>query len=85
MQTTLEGFAIEIISFQATQTAQTSDRLAYQQDVTDNVARRFDSVSGVNIDDEMTQLLLLERTYAASSQVLSAVQRMMDELLDAVR
>lgn len=85
VETTLEGFAIEIISFQATQTAQTSDRLAYQQEVTDNVARRFDSVSGVNIDDEMTQLLLLERSYAASSQVLSAVQRMMDELLDAVR
>ncbi|NBC34135.1 MAG: flagellar hook-associated protein FlgK [Alphaproteobacteria bacterium] len=85
VETTIEGFAIEIISFQATQTAQTSDRLAYQQEITDNVARRFDSVSGVNIDDEMTELLLLERTYAASSQVLSAVQRMMDELLDAVR
>lgn len=85
VSTTIEGLAIEILSFQATKTAQAGDELAYQEHVTDNVHRRFDAVSGVNIDDEMTQLLLLEHSYAASSQVLQAVQQMLDDLLNAIR
>jgi len=83
--TTLEGFAIEIVAFQGIQTARAGDELDYQTAVTEAVERRFDDVSGVNVDEEMTELLLLEQIYTASSQVLNAVDRMFDELFQALR
>ena len=84
-ETTLERFAVSIVAFQSTQAGQYEDRLTYQTAVTDSLERRFDSVSGVNVDDEMAELLLLERSYQAASQVLNAIQTMYDTLLDAVR
>ena len=39
---------------------------------------------GVNIDDEMQQLLLIEQSYAANSRVLTAVSEMIDTLIAAV-
>ena len=49
------------------------------------VATLRSTISGVNVDDEMQQLLLIERTYAANSQVITSVMTMMDTLLAAVR
>ena len=74
-----------MVSFQANRTAAYNDRLEIQTAVKANIEQRFDSVSGVNVDEEMTELLLLERTYSASAQVLTAVQTMLDELLSVVR
>jgi flagellar hook-associated protein FlgK len=84
VNTTIEGFAIGLVSFQAGQTAIVEDELDYQTAVTESVERRHDAVSGVNVDEEMAELLFLERTYSASAQVLTAVERMLDELLAAV-
>jgi len=42
------------------------------------------SRDGVNIDDEMQKMLTIERSYAASAQVISAANRMLDSLLAAV-
>ncbi|NUB16957.1 flagellar hook-associated protein FlgK, partial [Azospirillum brasilense] len=36
---------------------------------------------GVNVDDEMQKLLLIEQSYGASAQVLQAAGRMLDTLL----
>jgi flagellar hook-associated protein 1 len=42
-------------------------------------------VAGINIDDELTQLLELERTYQASSKMIATVDSMFGALLQAVR
>jgi flagellar hook-associated protein 1 FlgK len=42
-------------------------------------------VSGVSIDQEMAQLLDLEKSYQASSKVMSVVDSMLSSLFDAVR
>ena len=41
-------------------------------------------VTGVNIDDEMASLLDLEKTYQASSKIISIVDAMLSRLLEAV-
>ena len=41
--------------------------------------------TGVNIDDEMTAMLDLEKAYQASSKVIAAVDGMLNALLEAVR
>ena len=42
------------------------------------------NAQGVNIDDELQQLLLIEKGYAANSQVVSTLSDMLDSLLAAV-
>lgn len=44
----------------------------------------FSSQYGVNVDEETARISELENAYAASAQVLSAVQEMFDSLLSAV-
>ncbi|MFD1342035.1 flagellar hook-associated protein FlgK [Litorisediminicola beolgyonensis] len=41
-------------------------------------------IEGVNVDDELQKLLAVEQAYAANSQVITALTRMMDTLLEAV-
>ncbi len=43
------------------------------------------NASGVNIDTEMQSLLDLEHSYQASARIISAVDAMLNELLEAVR
>ena len=82
---TIEGLAVAIVSFQSNQAFDRTERYTFQQGITESVERRFDERSGINIDEEMTDLLLLEQSYNASSQILTAVQAMFDSLLNAVR
>lgn len=39
---------------------------------------------GVNVDDELQQLMIIEKSYAANSQVVSTLSEMLDTLLGAV-
>lgn len=42
------------------------------------------SLSGVDVDDELQQLILIEQSYAANSRVITVVSEMVDTLLAAV-
>ena len=46
---------------------------------------KFDTTSGVSIDNEMSNLISLQNTYAANAHVMSVVQQMMDSLFQSVR
>ena len=37
---------------------------------------------GVNIDEELQELIVLERAYAANAQIMQAASRMLDKLLE---
>jgi flagellar hook-associated protein 1 FlgK len=43
--------------------------------------QRLNDSSGVNIDQEMANLLNLQNAYAANARVLSAVKEMLDILM----
>ncbi|WP_349367548.1 flagellar hook-associated protein FlgK [Salinarimonas sp.] len=62
--------------------AATSARLDEGQSVAlATVEGRFAQTSGVNIDEEMSQLVQLQTAYGANARVMSAVREMMDVLL----
>ena len=64
------------------QAAQAADNLKQGQDVVFNsLQQRFNDGAGVNIDQEMANLLNLQNSYAANARVLSAVKDMIDTLL----
>jgi flagellar hook-associated protein 1 FlgK len=57
-------------------------QLQQGQDVVVNaLQQKFKSVSGVNIDTEMSNLISLQNSYAANAHVMSVVQSMMTSLM----
>lgn len=56
------------------------DNLALQQEV----AQRNSDVSGVNLDEELSNLVIFQNAYNAAARILSSVQELYDSLLSAV-
>ncbi|WP_277969025.1 FlgK family flagellar hook-associated protein [Sphingomonas echinoides] len=51
----------------------------------DDTVNRRDSFSGVNIDEELSQMVVLQNSYSAAARVISTVTAMYDTLLTMVR
>jgi len=47
----------------------------------ENLQNVRDSVSGVNLDEEMTQLLQIQRAYEANSKIIAIADEMLQSLL----
>jgi flagellar hook-associated protein 1 FlgK len=63
--------------------AQASIRRAeIQANVTDQVDASREAHSGVNLDEEMTNLLTYQRGYEAASRVLTTIDSMLDQLIN---
>jgi len=78
---TLGTFLRQIISHQG-EAANAAENLKQGQDVVLNTLKqRFNDTAGVNVDQEMANLLLLQNSYAANARVMTAVKAMLDALL----
>ncbi|WP_119680552.1 flagellar hook-associated protein FlgK [Indioceanicola profundi] len=51
--------------------------------VLQSLQERYQDATGVNLDDEMAYLQILQRSYAASAQVLRSIDRMTNDLFNA--
>ena len=62
--------------------ASNASNLAQGQDVVVNaLQQRMNSTSGVNIDEEMSNLISLQTAYGANARVMTAVRDMIDTLM----
>ena len=77
----LPGYLRQMLSVQGADAANAAN-LAHGQDVVVNALKqRFSEASGVNIDQEMTNLIRLQTAYGANARVMSAVRDMIDLLM----
>jgi flagellar hook-associated protein 1 FlgK len=60
----------------------TAGSLDIQQVVTTQVDASRDAVAGVNIDEEMTNMLSYQHAYSAASRLVTAVDEMLDQLIN---
>jgi flagellar hook-associated protein 1 FlgK len=78
----LTTYLRQVISQQG-EAASSANNLKQGQDVVLNsLQHRFNDVSGVNVDQEMANLLSLQNSYAANARVMSAVKDMLDALIN---
>ncbi|WP_289170145.1 flagellar hook-associated protein FlgK [uncultured Pseudoalteromonas sp.] len=70
---------IGVVTGQAITSASAFDALAEQSEAW------YESLSGVNLDEEAANLLRFQQSYSASAQVLAAAQEVFDTLLSAAR
>ena len=78
---TASTFLRQMISLQG-EAASNANNLKQGQDVVLNaLQQRFNSTSGVNVDQEMSNLLTLQNAYAANARVMSTIKDMLTALL----
>ena len=67
---------------QASDASQTKDS---QTDLLSQAENLRSQVSGISLDDQATQLLQFQQAYAASSKLVSVIDQMTSDLLNAVQ
>ncbi len=78
-------YAASIISRNSTEAAAAQTNLKLQEDLKGALDLKSAQASGVNLDEEMSNLIIFQQTYAASAKVISTTQQMFDILNNIIR
>lgn len=82
---TLADFATSLVAAQAQQSATATNTLTTEQALQTSLSAKVTAVSGVNMDTELSQMLSLQNAYSANARVMTTVQSMFTQLLQAVQ
>lgn len=82
---TLSDYATTILSLNATQAQNVEDSLETKTFLHDTLQAKTRATSGVNLDEEMAYMIILESAYAASARVITTTSELFDELLNIAR
>jgi len=82
--TTLGSFAASSAGWLEEARRTSGDEVEYRETVLERTSDALSKATGVNLDEEMTLMLELERTYQASSKLISTIDSMLGSLLAAV-
>ncbi len=77
---TFSEYAASIVSENARQADTNKSNGARQQSLTESLKFKSDSTRGVNLDEEMSDLIIFEQAFNASARVLAVLQRMFEAL-----
>jgi flagellar hook-associated protein 1 FlgK len=78
-------YAGEIVSLSASQANANMTTRVSREILFDNLMLKTSSISGVNLDEEMAQMIILENAYAASARVITVTQKLFELLSNMVR
>lgn len=81
---TLERFASTVLGRAGMQAAQAEAALTDAAARRDDAVNRRDSFSGVNIDEELAQLIVFQNSYSAAARVMTTATDMYDTLIGMV-
>lgn len=84
-QFTLESFAQGLVNEQTQSLIQVQNRTQDELTLRDLLQTQITDESGVNIDEELANLLVYQTSFAASARVVTAINELFDDLLAAFR
>ncbi|MDP5280343.1 flagellar basal body rod C-terminal domain-containing protein [Sphingomonas sp. DG1-23] len=82
--TTIERFSSLLLGRAGLEASQAEGNLLDASARRDDAVNRRDSFSGVNIDEELAQMVILQNSYSAAARVISTASEMYDTLLNMV-
>lgn len=82
---TLGALASTLVAAQSQDSATTTNQLATEQTVQTTLGSRLSAQCGVDMDTEMSAMIALQNAYGANAKIISAVQSMWSQLLNAVQ
>ncbi|MCP4394137.1 MAG: flagellar hook-associated protein FlgK [Alphaproteobacteria bacterium] len=77
---TITDFATSFVSGAAEEADNVASLYSYQKGITDELTYRNAEVSGVNLDEELSQIMIYQNAYAAAARIISATQKLFDIL-----
>jgi len=81
---TIQGYYTNFVTSVGSQVSYYGSQVTTQANVTTQINNQIQSVSGVSIDDEMSNMLQFQRSYQAAAQTLSSINTAMDSLMSMV-
>lgn len=81
---TFDAHAAAILSRNASLAETNKADLDFQQSLTDSLQLKSDTIRGVNLDEELSQLVVFEQAFSAAARILSTIQSMFDALERAI-
>jgi len=85
MTISFEDYAAAILSTSATMSSTNETNRLYQEGLAASLELKSDSVRGVNLDEELANLILFEQAYSAAARIVGVIQKMFDALESTVR
>ncbi|OWK28338.1 flagellar hook-associated protein FlgK [Sphingomonas mucosissima] len=82
---TLDRFSSLLLGRAGTQAAQAASTLSAAAARRDDAVNRRDSYAGVNIDEELAQMVVFQNSYSAAARVITTASEMYDTLLGMIR
>ncbi|OPZ77402.1 MAG: Flagellar hook-associated protein 1 [Alphaproteobacteria bacterium ADurb.Bin438] len=79
------NYASNLVSQVSNYNANTEYSVKYQTTLIQSLSTKAGEISGVNLDEELSQLLVFEKSYNASAKVISTVNDMLDVLVNMIR
>lgn len=84
LQVNFASYSTSIISYSASQANTNQVEFEYQTSLTESIQAKSDNFRGVNLDEEMSNLLLFQNAYGAAARIISTVQKMFDALENVI-
>lgn len=84
-QYAISEYAAATISVVTQQAKASSDSFSYQSKLSDALNFQNQSYSGVNLDEEVANMVNFQQAYAASAKVITVLQDMLQTLTDMIR
>ncbi len=78
-------YATQIVALQAQNARAAADDQAFRAGVAAEVQQRKTGVEGVNLDEELAQMIVYQQAYNAAARIMTTVQDMYDTLVSVVR
>jgi flagellar hook-associated protein 1 FlgK len=79
--TSFADYAANILSQNASAAAQVDNDHSFTASLKAEIESRFGSESGVNTDEELSNMIVLQNAYAASGRIMTTVSQMFDVLI----
>jgi flagellar hook-associated protein 1 FlgK len=80
---TLEDFVRGLISSQAEDHSLTRDTMEKESSFLESIDQRNMNQSGVNIDEEISELIRIQTAYSAAARMISSIEKTLDDLFAA--
>lgn len=78
---TIGGYVSEMLGYVAAEAASSTSALTNQQVLYNSLNDRAQSVSGVNLDEELAMTIIYQNAYSANARIVSIVNQLFDDLI----
>ena len=84
MNTTLASYAATFVGVIASETNESTQTVAYQQQLLESINTKYAQVSAVDVDEELANMIIFKQSYNACAQAFTANKEIIDTLLSMI-